>query len=66
MRASFPTGFADLAVFESETPLGVAESGSFAGLAGEYGHREMVAAYPEDWRETLKLHRYCVLERAWR
>lgn len=24
---------------------------------------DMVAAYPEDWRETLKLYRYCVLER---
>ena len=64
MGASFPTGFADLAVFESETPLRVAESGSFAGLAEEYGHADTVAAYPEDWRETLKLYRYCVLERA--
>ena len=64
MGASFPTGFADLAVFENETPLRVAESGSFAGLAEEYGQIDTVAAYPEDWRETLKLYRYCVLERA--
>ena len=64
MGASFPTGFADLAVFEQETPLRVAEEGSFAGLADEFGQDEMVAAYPEDWRETLKLYRYCVLERA--
>ena len=27
---------------------------------------EVVAAYPEDWRESLKLYRYCVLERAQR
>ena len=61
MGASFPTGFPDLAVFENETPLKVAESGSFAGLAEEFGQGDMVAAYPEDWRETLKLYRYCVL-----
>ena len=64
MGASFPTGFPDLAVFEQQTPLQVAESGSFAGLAEEYDLADMVAAYPEDWRETLKLYRYCVLERA--
>ena len=64
MGASFPTGFPDLAVFEQQTPLQVAESGSFAGLAEEYQLADMVAAYPEDWRETLKLYRYCVLERA--
>ena len=64
MGASFPTGFPDLAVFEQQTPLRVAESGSFAGLAEEYELADMVAAYPEDWRETLKLYRYCVLERA--
>ena len=66
MGVTFPTGFSDLAVFENETPLRVAESGSFAGLAEEYGQTDMVAAYPEDWRETLKLYRYCVLERAQR
>ena len=64
MGASFPTGFPDLAVFEQQTPLRVAASGSFAGLAEEYELADMVAAYPEDWRETLKLYRYCVLERA--
>ncbi len=62
MGASFPTGFADLAVFEDQTPLRVADDGSFAGLAEEFGQGEMVAGYPEDWRETLKLYRYCVLE----
>ena len=63
MGASFPTGFPDLAVFEKEAPFRVAGQGSFAGLAEEYGLGEMVAGYPEDWRETLKLYRYCVLER---
>lgn len=63
MGASFPTGFPDLAVFETEAPFRVAESGSFAGLAEEYGMGDVVAAYPVDWRETLKLYRYCVLER---
>ena len=63
MGASFPTGFPDLTVFEREAPFKVAESGSFAGLAEEYGLEDMVAAYPEDWRETLKLYRYCVLRR---
>ena len=62
MGASFPTGFAELTVFEEETPLRVAEDGSFAGLAEEFGQSDMVADYPEDWRETLKLYRYCVLE----
>ncbi len=64
MGASFPTGFPDLAVFEREGPFRVAESGSFDDLAEEFGVGAMVAAYPEDWRETLKLYRYCVLERA--
>ena len=63
MGASFPTGFPDLAVFEEQAPFRVGESGTFAGLAEEFGLGGMVAAYPEDWRETLKLYRYCVLER---
>ncbi|MYG80473.1 MAG: SAM-dependent methyltransferase [Gemmatimonadetes bacterium] len=63
MGASFPTGFPDLTVFEKQAPFKVADSGTFAALAEEYGLGEMVAAYPEDWRETLKLYRYCVLER---
>ena len=62
MGASFPTGFPDLTVFETEAPFRVAESGSFAGLAGDYGMGDVVAGYREDWRETLKLYRYCVLE----
>ena len=63
MGAEFPTGFADLTLFEEQAPYRVAEDGSFASLAGEFGFGEMVASYPEDWRETLKLYRYCVLER---
>ncbi len=63
MGASFPTGFPDLTIFEEEAPFRVAESGSFAGLAEEFGSGDVVAGYPEDWRETLKLYRYCVLER---
>ena len=63
MGASFPTGFPDLTVFEKQAPYTVAESGSFAHLGEEFGLGEMVAGYPEDWRETLKLYRYCVLER---
>ncbi len=63
MGTSFPCGFADLAVFEEQTPFRVAESGSFAGLAATYGQAETVAAYPEDWRESLKLYRYCVLNK---
>ena len=63
MGASFPTGFADLGVFEQQAPFRVVDDGSFASLAEEFGLGEMVANYPEDWRETLKLYRYCVLER---
>lgn len=63
MGTSFPCGFADLAVFEKETPFRVAESGSFAELAEAYGQADTVAAYSEDWRETLELYRYCVLAR---
>ena len=63
MGASFPTGFADLKVFEEQAPYRVAEDGSFDNLAEEFGLGGMVANYPEDWRETLKLYRYCVLER---
>ena len=62
MGTSFPCGFPDLAVFEEETPFRVAESGSFAELAEAYGQGETVAGYPEDWRESLELYRYCVLE----
>lgn len=61
MRASFPTGFSDLSVFEEHTPLRVAESGHFFGLGHRYGLGEMVDGYPEDWRETLQLYGYCVL-----
>ena len=64
MGASFPTGFPDLTVFETAAPFRVAESGTFAGLAEEFGVGDVVAGYPEDWRETLKLYRYCELERA--
>ena len=46
MGASFPTGFPDLTVFEKQAPFEVAESGSFSGLAEEYGLGEAVAAYP--------------------
>lgn len=63
MGAEFPTGFADLKVFEEAAPYRVAEEGSFDNLAEEFGLGAMVASYPEDWRETLKLYRYCVLER---
>ena len=63
MGASFPCGFPDLAVFEREVPFRVAEDGSFSGLARDYGLGDTVAEYPEDWRETLKLYRYCVLQR---
>ena len=63
MGASFPTGFPDLTVFETEAPFRVAGSGSFARLAAEYGEGDVVAGYPEDWRETLELYRYCVLAR---
>ena len=66
MGASFPTGFPDLTVFEEQAPFRVAESGAFSGLAEEYGLGEVVAAYPEDWRESLTLYRYCVLKRAQR
>jgi methyltransferase (TIGR00027 family) len=62
MGASFPTGFPDLGIFEEHAPYRVAESGTFADLGEEFGLGEMVAAYPEDWRETLKLYRYCELQ----
>lgn len=61
MRASFPTGFPYLSVFEEHTPLRVAESGHFFRLGHRYGLGDMVDDYPEDWRETLKLYGYCVL-----
>lgn len=61
MRASFPTGFPDLSVFEEHTPLRVAESGHFFRLGHRYGLGDMVDDYPEDWRETLRLYGYCVL-----
>ena len=61
--ATFATGFPDLSVFEQQAPFKVTESGSFHGLAGDYGVAALVASYSEDWRETLKLYGYCVLER---
>ncbi|MCE2455610.1 MAG: class I SAM-dependent methyltransferase [Gemmatimonadetes bacterium] len=61
MHVRFLTGFPDLAAFENETPLRVAESGSFADLGREYGMGPMVDGYPEDWRRTLEIYRYCVL-----
>ncbi len=61
MRATFLTGFPDLAVFETEAPFAVAESGSFAELGHEFGLGAVVDGYPEEWRETLELYRYCAL-----
>ena len=61
MGAPFPAGFPNLTVFEEATPLKVAESGSFADLGEEFGAGETVAAYPEDYKATLELYRYCVL-----
>ncbi len=63
MRATFLTGFPDLAVFGTETPCAVVESGSFAELGHRYGLGGVVDGYPEDWRETLELYRFCVLEK---
>ena len=59
MGASFPTGFADLAVFEAETPLRVVEDGPVGELGEAYGAddiAENMAAV-----EGLSIYRYCVL-----
>lgn len=59
MGASFPTGFADLAVFEAETPLKVLEDGPIGDLGEGYGADDIAKNMAED--EGLRIYRYCVL-----
>ena len=59
MGASFPTGFADLAVFESETPLRVVDDGPIGDLGEGYGVDDIAENMAED--EGLSIYRYCVL-----
>ena len=63
MGAAFPGGLADITMFERETPLRITETGSFAGLAREFGAGHIVDAYPEECRDSLDVFRYCALER---
>ena len=59
MGASFPTGFADLAVFEAETPLQVVEDGPIGDLGEGYGADDIAENMASD--EGLRIYRYCVL-----
>ena len=59
MGASFPTGFADLAVFEAETPLKVLEDGPIGDLGEGYGADDIAENMALD--EGLRIYRYCVL-----
>lgn len=59
MGAAFPTGFADLAVFEAETPLEVVEDGLIGDLGETYGADDIAGNMAED--EGLGIYRYCVL-----
>ena len=59
MGASFPTGFANLAVFEAETPLQVVEDGPIGDLGETYGADDIAENMAED--EGLRIYRYCVL-----
>ena len=59
MGASFPTGFADLAVFEAETPLKVLEDGPIGDLGEGYGADDIAENMASD--EGLRIYRYCVL-----
>ena len=59
MGASFPTGFADLAVFEAETPLKVVADGPIGDLGETYGADDIAQNMAAD--EGLRIYRYCVL-----
>ena len=59
MGASFPTGFADLAVFEAETPLKVVDDGPIGDLGEGYGVDDIAENMATD--EGLSIYRYCVL-----
>ena len=59
MGASFPTGFADLAVFEAETPLKVVDDGPIGDLGEGYGVDDIAENMATD--EGLSVYRYCVL-----
>ena len=59
MGASFPTGFADLSVFEAETPLKVVDDGPIGDLGEGYGVDDIAESMATD--EGLSIYRYCVL-----
>ena len=59
MGASFPTGFADLAVIEAKTPLKVVEDGTIGELGEAYGADDIAENMAAD--EGLSIYRYCVL-----
>jgi len=59
MGASFPTGFEDLAVFETETPLKVLDSGPIGDLGEAYGTDEIAENMATD--EGLSVYQFCVL-----
>ena len=63
MGASFSTGLADITGFERTLLLRIVESGEIMELAGEFKARDVVDAYPEDFRALVGVYRYCVLER---
>ena len=59
MGAAFPTGFADVAVFEAETPLKVVGDGPIGDLGESYGADDIAENMAAD--EGLRIYRYCVL-----
>lgn len=63
LGASLNTGFPDLAIFDSKMSFSLVESGSFFGLAEEYGELKEIKNYPQEWDEILSLYEYCVLRR---
>ena len=63
LGASLNTGFPDLSIFDNTMSFSLVESGSFFGLAEEYGELKEIENYPQEWLETLSIYEYCVLRR---
>ena len=61
LNVSFATGFKDLSILIKNTQYKLGETGSFYLLAEQFGRKDIIDAFPEDWQLILQLYRYCLL-----
>ena len=63
IKVTFQNGYADLSVFDKQTPFEIIESNAFSSLASEFGQQEIIRNYSKDWIDILEVYRYCLLKK---